>query len=223
MADLVKLSITGYEDAACVAKKKASINAFINPSTYIRNYIITYKNSDEMDAAAPTQVFKRMDESDLKLSFFVDGTGVVPLEKKYKTVDAYITAFTNVVSAFQGNIHRPYFLLISWGSLSFTGVCTNLEVTYTLFSPDGTALRAKIDATFKESVDYSTKAKEAAKKSPDMTHKRIVKAGDSLPLLSYQIYGDSKHYIQVAKKNGLSSFNDIKPGDVLYFHPITSN
>ena len=92
MQNLVKLNIAAYEDPACVAKKKGEINAFINPSTYKRSFKTTYENSKELDASAPTQVFKRIDESDLNLSFFVDGTGVVPLEKKYATVDDYIDA-----------------------------------------------------------------------------------------------------------------------------------
>lgn len=222
MQNLVKLNIAAYEDPACVAKKKGEINAFINPSTYKRSFKTTYENSKELDASAPTQVFKRIDESDLNLSFFVDGTGVVPLEKKYATVDDYIDAFTDLVYGFKGNIHRPYYLLVTWGKLKFTGICSNLNVTYSLFTPDGKALRATIDIVLTESVDYKTKAKEAAKSSPDLTHMRVVKAGDTLPLMTYRIYGDSSYYVEVAKKNGLSSFNAIKPGDVLYFHPITN-
>jgi nucleoid-associated protein YgaU len=222
MATLVKLKIQGFEDPACVAKKQGEINAFINPSTYKRTFTTIYGDSPEGDSNAPTQVFKRIGKSDLKLNFFVDGTGIVPLPKKFANVDAYIDAFTDLVYGFKGNIHRPYYLLVTWGTLTFTGICTSLDVTYDLFTPDGKALRASIDVTLSESIDYKTKAKEAAKSSPDLTHMRIVKAGDTLPLLTYQIYGDSSYYVEVAKKNNLSSFNAIKPGDVLYFHPLTN-
>ncbi|MBW4891594.1 hypothetical protein KXQ82_17845 [Mucilaginibacter sp. HMF5004] len=222
MQNLVKLNIAAYEDPACVAKKKGEINAFINPSTYKRNYKSIYETTKEVEGTAPTQVFKRIGESDLNLSFFVDGTGVVPLEKKYKTVDAYIDNFTNLVYGFKGNIHRPYYLLVTWGKLKFKGVCSNLDVTYSLFTPEGNALRATIDIVLTESIDYKTKAKEAAKSSPDLTHMRVVKAGDTLPLMTYRIYGDSSHYVEVARRNNLSSFSAIKPGDVLYFHPLAS-
>jgi len=222
MATLVKLKIEGFEDPACVSKKKGEIIAFINPSTYKRNFKTVYETSNEVNTNAPTQIFKFVGESDLKLSFFVDGTGVVPLAKKYANVDAYINAFTSLVYGFKGDIHRPYFLLVTWGTLKFTGICTGLDVTYNLFTPDGNALRATIDITLTESVDYKTKAKEAAKSSPDLTHMRVVKAGDTLPLMTYRIYGDSSYYVEVAKRNNLSSFNAIKPGDVLYFHPLTN-
>ncbi|OCX53146.1 hypothetical protein BEL04_02185 [Mucilaginibacter sp. PPCGB 2223] len=219
---LVKLKIEGFDDPACVAQKKGEISAFINPSTYSRNYTAVYETTPEVDANAPTQVFKRIGKSDLKLSFFVDGTGIVPLGS-YANVDAYVNAFTALTLGYQGDLHRPLYLLITWGSLKFTCICKNADISYTLFTPDGNALRANIDATFAESIDYQTKAKEAEKSSPDLTHMRVVKAGDTLPLMTYRIYGDSKYYIQVAKRNGLSSFNAIKPGDVLYFHPLTND
>jgi hypothetical protein len=216
---LVKLKVQGFENPACVGKPKGEIDAFINPSTYKRNYKSIYESSKEVDANAPTQVFKRIGESDLNLSFFVDGTGVMPLGK-YLSVDDYIDTFTDLVYGFKGDIHRPYYLLITWGRLKFTGICTSLDVTYNLFTPDGKALRATIDIVLTESIDYKTKAKEAAKSSSDLTHMRIVKAGDTLPLMTYRIYGDSSHYVEVAKRNGLSSFNAIKPGDRIFFHPL---
>jgi len=84
-------------------------------------------------------------------------------------------------------------------------------------------LRATIDVVLTESIDYKTKAKEAAKSSPDLTHSRVVKAGDTLPLMTYHIYGDSSHYVEVAKHNKLINFNAIKPGDVIDFPPLTTN
>ena len=223
MPSLVKLKIEGFEDPACLAQKKGEIIAFINPSTYKRNFKTVYENVASVGTNAPTHIFKRVGESDLNLSFFVDGTGVMPLGNQYTDVDAYIDAFTDLVATFKGNIHRPYYLLVTWGTLKFTGICTNLDITYNLFTPEGKALRATIDVVLTESIDFKTKAKEAAKSSPDLTHMRVVKAGDTLPLMTYNIYGDSSYYVEVAKRNNLSSFNAIKPGDVLYFHPLTNN
>ena len=96
----------------------------------------------------------------------------------------------------------------------------SFTVAYSLFKPDGSALRATINLKLTESKDYKTKAKEAQKSSPDLTHMRTVKAGDTLPLMTYRIYGDSSYYTEVARVNKLRSFNDIKPGDQIYFPPI---
>lgn len=218
--NLVKLKIQAFKDPPCKYQKAGEIDAFINPSTYQRTYSVIYSDDRALGATDTTQVFKRIGQSDLSLSFFVDGTGVVKLGSQYKDVDAYIDAFTTMVYGFQGELHRPYYLLIIWGKLTFTGVCSKMDVKYNLFTPDGKALRATIDIVVTQSKDYKTKAKEAAKSSPDLTHLRTVKAGDTLPLMSYRIYGDSSHYLEVARANGLSSFQAIKPGDQIYFPPI---
>ncbi|OKS86517.1 CIS tube protein [Mucilaginibacter polytrichastri] len=217
---LIKLKIQAFKDPPCKYQKAGEIDAFINPSKYQRTYSVIYSDDKALGATDSTQVFKRIGQSDLTLSFFVDGTGIVPLAAKYKDVDDYIDTFTNLVYGFQGNIHRPFYLLIIWGRLTFTGVCSKLDVTYNLFTPAGKALRATIDITITQSKDYKTKAKEAAKSSPDLTHVRTVRAGDTLPLMSYRIYGDSSYYMEIAKANGLSSFQAIKPGDQIYFPPI---
>ena len=217
---LVKLKIEGFEDPACKGAKKDEIYAFLNPSTYQRTYNVLYSSDKALGATDTTQVFNGIGQSDLKLNFFIDGTGIEPLASKYTDVDAYITHFQNLLLGFHGDIHRPYYLLLTWGNLTFTGICSNMEVKYSLFNSEGKALRATIDITLTESKDYKTKAKEAAKSSPDLTHVRTVKAGDTLPLMAFRIYGSTEHHRFVAEYNGLSSFNAIKPGDQIYFPPL---
>ncbi len=221
MQSLVKLKISAYKDPACKGAMSDSIVAFLNPSDYKRSLTVDYSPDQVLGSPANTLGFKSMGQSDLSLSFFVDGTGVVKLPAGFTSVDAYIKKFTDLVAKYQGDIHRPYYLLIIWGGLTFTGVCSKIDVSYSLFDPSGKALRATIDVDFTQSIDHKTKTQAAATSSPDLTHMRTVNAGDTLPLMSYRIYGDSSHYIQVAKANGLSSFLDIKPGDEIYFPPLT--
>ena len=164
--------------------------------------------------------FTGIGENDLNLSFVVDGTGVAPLPSGFSNADDYIDQFMGLVYEFHGDIHRPYYLLVTWGSLTFTGICSNATVKYSLFTPDGKALRATIDITLTQSKDYKTKAKEAAMQSADLTHERRVQAGDNLPLMAYRIYKDPSYYIQVARANGLSSCWAIEPGDKLKFPSV---
>jgi hypothetical protein len=220
MQSLVKLKILGFKDPACTGVESDSIVAFINPSAYQRSLTVDYNPDQSLGSSGSTQGFKSIGQSDLSLSFFIDGTGVVKLPAGFTDVDSYIEKFTELVSGYQGEIHRPYYLLIIWGRLKFTGVCSKIDVKYNLFKPDGKALRATIEINLTQSKDYKTKTQEAANSSPDLTHLRTVSAGDTLPLMAYRIYGDSSHYLKVARANGLSSFQDIKPGDQIYFPPI---
>lgn len=216
---LIKLKIEAYEAPNCTGAQMGTITAMFNPETYSRTYNVNYKASDENSSNATTMIFTGIGQNDLTLKLIVDGTGIVPIPGA-TSVDDYITKFKSVVYNYQGKEHRPNYLKLTWGNLTFTGICESINITYNLFKDDGSALRATMNVKFIESTDYKTKAKEAQKSSPDLTHIRTVKAGDTLPLMTYHIYGDSSYYLQVAQVNNLTSVSAIKPGDQIYFPPI---
>jgi len=217
---LVKLKIEAFSDPACTAPVGSELSVMFNPETYSRNYQVEYNNSNVLGENNSTLLFRGMKGSELKLKLVADGTGVVPLPSGISNVDDYIQKIKDLTYSFQGTEHRPSFLKIVWGSLSVICVCKTLNVTYNLFKSDGSALRATIELGLSETIDFKTKAKEAQKSSPDLTHVRIVRAGDTLPLMTYKIYGDSSYYMEVARVNGLKSVSAIKPGDQIYFPPI---
>ncbi|PSL45363.1 hypothetical protein CLV51_10465 [Chitinophaga niastensis] len=216
---VTKLLIAGYSSTTGTSGLIGSVSAVLNPATYTRNYTINYKNTGEQGAVAPTQIFSSMESGNFDLELLVDGTGVIPIPGGL-TVEGYIDKVMNVVYNYQGVDHRPNFLKITWGTTIFSGVCKNVKISYTLFSPSGTALRATIKLTIIESVAFLTKIQEAGVSSPDLTHMRTVLAGDTLPLMTYRIYGEPGYYLEVARVNGLNSIHDIKPGDELYFPPL---
>lgn len=221
MPNLIKLKIESFSKPDCDAGSRLGyIYAVINPDSYSRDYKINYDNPEIIGDAGNSSFFAGMGASSFSLKrLVVDGTGVIPITGA-EDVDDYIEKFRNVVYNYQGALHRPPYLKISWGSLMVIGVCTSVKVDYKLFKPDGTALRAFIDLTLTESTDLTTIAMEAGKSSADLTHARVVKAGDTLPLMAYHIYGDSSYYTIVAKENNLDSYTDIKPGDKIIFPPL---
>jgi LysM repeat protein len=218
--NLIKLKIEAFSNPNCTEAVGKPLEVMFNPDTYSRNYQVEYNSSNVVGENNSTLLFKGMKGSELKLKLIADGTGVVPLPKGIANVDKYIEKIKDLTYSFQGSEHRPSFLKIVWGSLSVISVCKTLNVTYNLFKPDGSALRATIELGLSETIDFKTKAKEAQKSSPDLTHLRVVKAGDTLPLMTHKIYGDSSYYLEVARINGLTSLSEIKPGDQIYFPPI---
>jgi nucleoid-associated protein YgaU len=48
----------------------------------------------------------------------------------------------------------------------------------------------------------------------------MVKAGDDLPSLCSQVYGDPLLYLQVAEANGLDNFRELAPGTRIFFPPL---
>lgn len=218
-AALKKVLIEGYSDPECTDDLMGSIEAVINPATYSRSFGVRYIASQEIGASAETQRYGSMESSGFVMDLIVDGTGVIPM-KNGSTVDKYIEDLKKVVYQYKGTIHKPNYLKIIWGERRFIGVCEKLEIRYTLFNPDGTALRASVKLSLLETEDFQTKVKKAKRSSSDLTHVLTVKSGDNLPLMAYRIYSDSSYYLEVAKANGLKSFLAIKPGDQIYFPPI---
>lgn len=217
---LVKLKIAAYSDAACTSSVGQALDVMFNPENYERDYSVEYKDSGVIGENNTTLLFQGVKGSDMSLKLVADGTGIVPLPKGITDVDGYITKIKDLVYSYNGSEHRPSYLKIVWGSLSIICVCKGLKISSKLFNSDGTTLRAEIVLKLSETIDFKTKAKEAKKSSPDLTHIRTVNAGDTLPLMTYRIYGDSSYYMDVAKINGLNSVLSIKPGDQLYFPPI---
>ncbi len=217
---LIKLKIEAFTNAQCTVSTGTSVEALFNPDTYSRSYGVNYYESKVIGESATTQTFAGMAGNDMKLKLIADGTGVIPLPSGISNVDGYIKKIYDVIYKMDGTKHRPNFLKVEWGSLAFICVCTSINITSSLFNEDGSTLRASIELSLSKTVDFKTKEKEAKKNSPDLTHVRTVKAGDTLPLMTYNIYGDSSYYLEVARVNKLKSVQAIKPGDQIYFPPL---
>ena len=238
---LTKLKIDTFKDDSYSATSKINtkaFEAFINPTSFS----ITYKtrhNTDQADGKSKVSLgYIASPSSDLQLEFLFDGTGVTQsnsgnklintiaekLGKKdafmKEAVEKQITDFYKATGQVNGPIHKPYNIEITWGDLSFRGVLSEFTVEYKLFNNEGKALRAIGKAKFSESISPELEAKQTKTESPDLTHKRTIQDGDTLPLMTERIYGDSKYYLEVAKVNGLINFRQLKPGDELYFPPL---
>jgi nucleoid-associated protein YgaU len=150
-----------------------------------------------------------------------DGSALLPSEvNRIAGVALQLEKFKATVFEFKGDTHRPYYLMLLWGTLIFKGVLTSMDIEYRLFGPDGTPLRAVAKCAFKGSITDGQRLRQDNLMSPDVTHKRTFKASDKLPLMADDIYTDQRYYIDVAKANNLDSFRSIKPGTSLDFLPL---
>jgi len=107
-----------------------------------------------------------------------------------------------------------------WGTLIFKGRATEVSINYKLFNANGEPIRAIVKVKFKGSIEEKLRIAKENKSSPDLTHERIIKAGDTLPLMCQRIYGEARRYVQVAEYNGLTNFRSLLPGQRLLFPPI---
>ncbi len=214
---LKKLTITAYKDAG-FSEQAGTYEVMINPAKYEQGYSIEYNKRNPVGAAGSSPKFSKVPAETVKFQLIFDSTGVV--EGASTDLPSEIKKFQGLVYDYDGDIHSPYFVELTWGTTLFKGRLTSMQISYTLFKPDGTPLRAEVNVEFIEFLDARTIARIANKKSPDLSHVRIMRGGETLPLLCHQIYNDSSRYIEIAKVNKLKHFRNIPPGTQLYFPPL---
>lgn len=201
---------SGSGEQQCVVK--------INPASYTHNHQVQYNNSTAQGAPGTTLKFKGIPPETISFEIYFDASGAV--DPNVVEVKKQLDEFKEVCFNYNGSIHEPNYLILSWGSLVFKCKLTSLDISYSLFKWDGTPLRAKASVKFEEAIDANLIASEASNESPDLTHMILVKAGDTLPLLCKQVYGDHTYYMEVARHNKLVNFRNLIPGTELYLPPI---
>jgi len=237
--ELTKLKIISYsDDEASESSKEKEFEVQINPHQYKRNYSIHYNQSRVPGNLGGSGQFEWVEPEKIDLEFVIDGTGVVRNDMGFlggvggafsavfgeDDISSYVTEkiaeLKEVLYGFQGAAHRTPFVKIVWGEDLFLGVMERLDITYTLFEPDGTPLRAKVRVTIREHVPQTEQEMRKDQSSPDLTHVRTVKEGDSISLMTERIYNDPKYYLEVARANGLTNFRRLRPGSSLHFPPL---
>jgi nucleoid-associated protein YgaU len=216
-SSLVKLIVNAFSDSA-YSQPAGSYTLQINPESYKHQHTTRYTKNDSTDTAGVTTKFYVQAPQKISFDFYLDATGVVP---GVTSVPDEIAKFKAVAYSYNGNIHSPFYLTITWGtSNKFNCRLTSLTIDYTLFAPDGTPLRAKLSVGFDQYLSPQEINQASGKSSPDLTHSRTVVAGDTLPVMCYNIYGDCKYYVWVARYNKLNHFRALQPGTIIYFPPF---
>jgi len=217
-----KLTITGYSDPKFTQKaaKPNQYVAMLNPENIQLGYSIEYSSSDSGTSDQGPK-FKQILSETLNFELVIDCTGVV--DDKKLDLKKQLDELCAVVYDYKSDKHRTNFVTVVWGgTLNFKGVLTSMSVSYTFFKPDGTALRARVKLDFKSYIDPKTLAKEQNQKSPDVTHRVLVREGDSLPLIADRIYQDPDYFVALAQANRLDKFRHLVAGSQLLTPPLKS-
>lgn len=227
---LEKLRIEAYK---AVGRGKEDyvdgMEVMFNPTTFQEKHAIAYGSPCRQPINSPGKPaqYTYTPPGDVSFQFILDGTGVTyyGAEQLYRvlkgeSVKKDIARFKKLCVEMNGDSHEPNFLKISWGDFKFSCRLTTLDITYKLFDEAGDPIRAELAVMFVKDEDAKSILLEASMNSPDLTHLRTVKSGDTLPLLCKDIYGSSAYYLRVAADNGLDDFRNLTPGQKLRFAPL---
>jgi len=195
--------------------------ALINPESYTLEYKLKFSEGTQGQGTSGTQLkYEYTEPEEISFEFLFDNTGIIDGQPRASIADD-LKKFKDVLVAYKGDSHEPRHFKLVWGENSiFKGRVTEVSINHKLFKPDGTPIRATATVKFRSSIEEQKRAARENRSSPDLTHVRKVKSGDTLPMMCYRIYGDPKFYIQVAEVNGITNFRQLLPGTDIIFPPI---
>lgn len=201
-----------------------TFRVMFNPSSFSMAQKVRYPQEDAIGTGGQKAIYFGHEPREGSMILVFDGTGIADTgDATPGSVGQRIEAFLRLTTHINGSIHEPNYLRIQWGDSALQSFDCRLRsavVKYTLFDKAGAPLRAELSAHFVEDLDDPKRNRIEGKSSPDLTHARVVKSGDTLPLLCVEIYGAPEHYIRVARANGLDDLRNLTPGTRIVFPPL---
>jgi hypothetical protein len=149
----------------------------------------------------------------------------------YDTRDSVRTKYINDIESLLDYNEETHYLpvvVFNWGQWTATGAIpaadkfyvTKVTVDYTLFLPDATPVRAKVDLSLEQIKPAKQELKERPKQSPDHAKLYTVRKGDPLQGIAMNEYEDPREWRRIAKTNNLEDPMELRPGMKLLVPPI---
>ncbi|MGI4865086.1 MAG: hypothetical protein ACRYFZ_14280 [Janthinobacterium lividum] len=139
------LLLQAYADAQ-FTQKVGAYAVFLNPESFVHQSANTCQTPRPPGSAGDTLRVNDASQGNLAFRLLLDGTRAI--DGNLLEVSQEIAAFQKLLVAFHGQLRSPYYVQVSWGNFRFQGRLTTFNVSYSLFRPDGTPVRAKVELAF---------------------------------------------------------------------------
>lgn len=112
--------------------------------------------------------------------------------------------------------HAPLKVRFIWGKFDFMGYVSDNSVTYTMFAPDGTPIRARVQLSIRgEETAILQQKQQRTFNSPNRTKERILTEGEPLWLLAEREYNDPSLWRVIAQANNILNPRKLNEAAVL--------
>lgn len=191
-----------------------------NPKEYSVNKSVTWRPTEQKGSDVPPVEFVQGEGRTVNMTLFVDtyedygdAWGFVKQLEKLVQVDE-----ANAKGAQKG---RPPRVQFHWanGPKPFPAVIKSLNVTYTMFHPDGRPARANITLSMQEIKDVQPAQNPTSLGGAGRRSHRVV-AGETLDLIAYKELGASHYWKHIAATNNLDNPLSLRAGQELVIIPL---
>jgi hypothetical protein len=209
------------EDGNQVRKKAGgkSVKFMFNPTDYSVSRKNKYKEKEENKANAPIMEFEKSESTTLSLKGLVFDSyeEANPLKQDISKVTRVLWELMDVIESSDASAKsRPAPVVFEWGEFQFFAVLTGVTQKFTLFTKDGTPVRAEVDIDLTQHMDTKL-FKNTNPTSGGGPLERVwqVRAGDRLDLIAAQVYGDSQKWRLIATRNAIHNPLQLRVGQSL--------
>lgn len=196
-----------------------AIPVMFNPAEYSINRDVTYAQTAIPGLSAPLTQFIAGNAQTLEMELFIDTyeahtNAGASINAAGDDVRVQVARLTDLM-AIDSSTHAPPVLLFVWGSLSFTCVLARASQRFTMFLADGTPVRATLQVTFNEYRNVELEAKEVKRETADYSKSHVVREGETLASIAYQVYGSPRPWRAIARRSGVEDPRQLEVGQTL--------
>lgn len=207
-----KMTITAYTDDGFSSAYKSALDLPVNPAKVKLSKGIRYAEDKQLGSLNGSNVYVRYQPETLYFECLLDMTNAMEEDDEKKPVHDMVCALEERLYDYNTEGHRPSFVKVQYGDLTFFGQLKTFETEYTLFDPDGIPLRAELKVTLTGYCSQKEEKKQVSKRSPDVSRLVMLKEGQTLAALCHEIYGDPLLVGEVARFNNLNGYRNISAG-----------
>lgn len=195
------------------------IVAMFNPKSLSITRSVQWQSQNASKRDNPELQFTSADPATLTIDLFFD-TYDHPETTKKSVLD--YTGQVLELTAVRGDKHRPPVCQLKWGkhAVFFQGVLRQLDQQYTLFTEDGTPVRATLKCTFMQWRSNANDLKRQRLMSADVAKVWVVKRGETLASIAAEEYSDPGRWREIAAANGIDDPLAVCPGSTLILPPL---
>jgi nucleoid-associated protein YgaU len=200
------------------------VECLFNPKEYTFAKQNKWERKKTSGGNVPQLSFGGGDPATLQMELFFDtyadtAPGATPKDVRKQYTDALwkLMMVDPALKDKKSKKGRPPRVRFQWGSAwSFNAVISNIQQKFTLFSPDGTPVRATLTVSFQQEKDEASLAPQNPT-SGGLGGERFwtVSEGDTLGWIAYREFGQTSEWRVIADANRLTNVRELVPGTVL--------
>ena len=148
----------------------------------------------------------------MSFEFLFDNTGIIDGKPRESVADD-IKRFKEVLIDYKGDAHEPRHFKLVWGENSiFKGRVTEVSITLQAVQQQRHADPRGRQGQVQEQHRRAKARREGGQEVPGPDPRAQGEAGDTLPQLCFEIYGDPKYYLAGGGGEWADNFRQLTPG-----------